>query len=121
MTDYIHLLVTSLAARAVSRMMQSLGARYVGYVNAGGRRTGALWEGRYKACLVDHDRFEAQIEAANVAAHIGGAARPRCCGPARAAQRRVRRRVAAGSPDRVAGIRPSQPAKYYSSDPNIKD
>ena len=64
MTNHIHLLVTPLAARAVSRMMQSLGARYVGYVNAGGRRTGTLWEGRYKECLVDHDRFKAQIEAA---------------------------------------------------------
>ena len=56
MTNHIHLLVTPLAPGAVSRMMQSLGARYVRYVNARQRRTGTLWEGRYKACLVDHDR-----------------------------------------------------------------
>ena len=33
--------------------MQSLGRRYVGLFNARHRRTGTLWEGRYKSCLVD--------------------------------------------------------------------
>jgi putative transposase len=33
-------------------MMQSLGRRYVKYVNDRYRRTGTLWEGRYKASLV---------------------------------------------------------------------
>jgi putative transposase len=33
--------------------MQSLGRRYVGYVNDRYRRTGTLRKGRYKACLVD--------------------------------------------------------------------
>ena len=56
MTNHVHLLVTPLAAGAVSRMMQALAARYVRYVNARRERTGTLWEGRYKACLVDHDR-----------------------------------------------------------------
>jgi putative transposase len=56
MANHIHLLVTPLAAGAVSRRMQSLGARNVGHVYARWCRTGTLWEGRYKACLVDHDR-----------------------------------------------------------------
>lgn len=55
MTNHVHLLATPLEAEAVSRMMQSVGARYVGHVNATYRRTGTLWEGRYHACLVDTD------------------------------------------------------------------
>ncbi len=57
MTNHVHLLATPLEAGAVSRAMQSVGARYVGYVNATQRRTGTLWEGRYRACLVDHDAY----------------------------------------------------------------
>lgn len=34
-------------------MMQSLGRRYVSYFNSRHRRTGTLWEGRFKSCLVD--------------------------------------------------------------------
>lgn len=33
--------------------MQKLGRQYVGQFNARHRRTGTLWEGRYKSCLVD--------------------------------------------------------------------
>jgi len=40
----------ALAADATSRRtMQSLGRRYVRHVNAVYRRTGTLWEGRYRA------------------------------------------------------------------------
>jgi putative transposase len=35
--------------------MQSIGARYVKYVNNTMERTGTLWEGRYRACLVARD------------------------------------------------------------------
>ena len=61
MTNHVHLLATPLAVGAVSRMMQSVGARYVGYVNATYRRTGTLWEGRYHACLVDADAYVAAV------------------------------------------------------------
>lgn len=53
MTNHVHLLVTPAAAGAVSHMMQSLGRSYVTYVNAHYRRTGTLWEGRFKSCLLD--------------------------------------------------------------------
>ena len=53
MTNHVHLLVTPLSVGAVSRMMQWLGRQYVGYINGRYRRTGTLWEGRYKSCLVD--------------------------------------------------------------------
>jgi putative transposase len=57
MTNHVHLLVTPTATGQVSRMMQSLGRRYVRYVNDRYRRTGTLWEGRYKSSPVDSDRY----------------------------------------------------------------
>lgn len=53
MENHVHLLVTPPEAGGVSRLMQMLGRRYVGAFNARHRRTGALWDGRYKSCLVD--------------------------------------------------------------------
>ena len=57
MTNHVHLLVSAGIAGAVSRMMQALGRRYVRAFNARYGRTGTLWEGRYKSCLVDTDRY----------------------------------------------------------------
>ncbi len=37
--------------------MQRLGRQYVGQFNARHRRTGTLWEGRYKACLDDSANY----------------------------------------------------------------
>lgn len=53
MTNHVHLLMTPATTGAVARLMQSLGRRYVRYINDRHRRTGTLWEGRYKACPVD--------------------------------------------------------------------
>lgn len=38
-------------------MMQALGRRYVYYINKTYKRIGTLWEGRYKASLIDSDRY----------------------------------------------------------------
>jgi putative transposase len=38
-------------------MMQSLGRRYVQYINSKYQRTGTLWEGRYRSGLVDKDGY----------------------------------------------------------------
>lgn len=57
MTNHVHILVTPNEDYAVSQMMQSVGRRYVGYVNRSYRRTGTLWEGRFKAALVDSERY----------------------------------------------------------------
>jgi putative transposase len=57
MTNHVHLLVTPQKPGAVSKMMQAIGRRYVGCFNARYRRTGTLWEGRFKAALVDSDRY----------------------------------------------------------------
>jgi len=53
MTNHVHLLATPGDAEGLSRMMQSLGRRYVRYVNGTYRRTGTLWEGRYRAAPIE--------------------------------------------------------------------
>ncbi len=57
MTNHVHLLVTPMEPGAVSAMMQMLGRRYVRYVNRAHGRSGTLWEGRFKACVVDTERY----------------------------------------------------------------
>ncbi|MDO1527905.1 transposase [Fulvimonas sp. R45] len=60
MDNHVHLLATPPEAGAIARLMQKLGRSYVGQFNARHRRTGTLWEGRYKACLVDGERYALQ-------------------------------------------------------------
>jgi putative transposase len=58
MTNHVHLLLTPADDGAVARVMQAVGRRYVRHVNdSTGRTTGTLWEGRYKASLVDSERY----------------------------------------------------------------
>jgi putative transposase len=38
-------------------MMQDLGRKYVRYINHTYRRTGSLWEGRFKASLIDSEAY----------------------------------------------------------------
>ena len=57
MTNHVHLLATPEEVGAVSRMMQLLGRQYVGHVNGRYRRSGTLWEGRFKSSLVDTQRY----------------------------------------------------------------
>ena len=57
MTNHVHLLTTPMQEQGIGDMMQALGRRYVYYINKTYRRTGTLWEGRYKASLVDSDAY----------------------------------------------------------------
>jgi putative transposase len=57
MTNHVHLLVTPGGDFSISHMMQDLGRKYVRYVNHSYKRTGTLWEGRYKARLVDSEIY----------------------------------------------------------------
>lgn len=57
MTNHVHLLVTPTQSGQIPHLMQALGRRYVRYVNTRYRRTGTLWEGRYKACPVHGDAY----------------------------------------------------------------
>jgi putative transposase len=53
MTNHVHILATPGCAGAVAAMMQVIGSRYVTYFNRRHGRTGTLWEGRYRSCVVD--------------------------------------------------------------------
>ena len=57
MTNHVHLLVTPGSAESLPRAMQLLGRRYVRHFNALYRRTGTLWEGRYRAAPIDSDEY----------------------------------------------------------------
>ena len=62
MTNHIHLLATPTGPDSIGLMMQALGRRYVRYFNNRHRRTGTLWEGRYRSCLVDSDGYLLQCQ-----------------------------------------------------------
>lgn len=57
MTNHMHLLVTPHEVEGIGKMMQMLGRYYVQYYNYTYRRTGTLWEGRYKATLIDTEQY----------------------------------------------------------------
>lgn len=57
MTNHLHLLVTPETETSVPKTMQSLGRRYVQYFNSNYKRTGTLWEGRYRATLIDSEQY----------------------------------------------------------------
>jgi putative transposase len=57
MTNHVHLLATPSNEAALSEMMQAVGRRYVRYINHRYRRTGTLWEGRYRAAVIDSDAY----------------------------------------------------------------
>ena len=57
MTNHVHLLLTPQTVQGVSRVMQSVGRRYVQYVNRTYRRSGTLWESRHKASVIDAEQY----------------------------------------------------------------
>lgn len=56
MTNHVHLLVTPREAESASQLMKHLGQRYVQYINRTYRRSGTLWEGRFRSCLAEKNR-----------------------------------------------------------------
>lgn len=50
MTNHVHLLISAERGAAPGEMMKALGQRYVQYINRTYRRSGTLWEGRYRSC-----------------------------------------------------------------------
>ena len=57
MTNHVHLLITPHTEQGIGKVMQMVGRYYVQYFNHTYQRTGTLWEGRYKATLVDSERY----------------------------------------------------------------
>ncbi len=57
LTNHVHLLVTPTSDDGVSLMMQSVGRRYVQYFNYRYKRSGTLWEGRFRSCVIQSERY----------------------------------------------------------------
>lgn len=57
MSNHFHLLATPESAESLPHMMQAVGRRYVRLFNQRQGRTGTLWEGRYRATLIQSDRY----------------------------------------------------------------
>jgi putative transposase len=57
MTNHVHLLLTPETADGPSLLMKHLGQRYVQYINRHYKRSGTLWEGRFRSCLAQDPRY----------------------------------------------------------------
>lgn len=57
MTNHVHLLMTPGEANSCGLLMKNLGQRYVQYVNRIHRRSGSLWEGRFRSCLAQSHEY----------------------------------------------------------------
>ena len=57
MTNHVHLLISAERPESPGALMKALGQRYVQYVNRTYRRSGTLWEGRFRSCLTQEDGY----------------------------------------------------------------
>jgi putative transposase len=57
MTNHVHFLMTPHDEIGISKVIQMLGRYYVQYYNYCYQRIGTLWEGRYKAALIDSESY----------------------------------------------------------------
>lgn len=57
MTNHIHLLATPRDKAGLPDMMKALSQLYAQYVNRKYGRSGSLWQGRFRSCLVESDGY----------------------------------------------------------------
>ncbi|HUW25172.1 MAG TPA: transposase [Gallionella sp.] len=57
MTNHVHLLLTPKDANDVPNLIIALGRRFVQYINTTYRRTGTLWDSRYKSSLIQAETY----------------------------------------------------------------
>lgn len=57
MPNHLHLLVSPSDQQGLGRMMQWVGRHYVPYFNRKYARVGTLWQGRYRATVIDSERY----------------------------------------------------------------
>ncbi len=57
MTNHVHLLMTPATDRGPARLMKGLGQRYVQHINRTYRRTGTLFEGRFRSAVIETDSY----------------------------------------------------------------
>lgn len=69
MTNHVHLLLTPAKAAAVPRLIIALGRRYMQYINRSDRRTGTLWDSRYKSSLTQAETY--LIDCMRALSHTG--------------------------------------------------
>jgi putative transposase len=69
MTNHVHLLLSSQRADGAGALMKALGQRYVQYFNRTYRRSGTLWEGRFRSCLVQQEDSKPRRECTPLSIH----------------------------------------------------
>ena len=57
LNNHVPLLLTPVASDSAGNLMKRLGQRYVQYVNRTYRRSGTLWEGRFRSCMTQEARY----------------------------------------------------------------
>jgi len=57
MTNHVHLLISADRGEAPGALMKALGQRYAQYVNRTYQRSGTLWEGRFRSCLIHDETY----------------------------------------------------------------
>jgi putative transposase len=57
MTNHVHLLLTPEKSDSAGNLMKRLGQRYVQYINRTCQRSGTLWEGRFRSCILEQQEY----------------------------------------------------------------
>jgi REP-associated tyrosine transposase len=57
MTNHVHLLLTPSTEQGCGQLMKHVGQLYAQYVNRTYSRTGSVWEGRFRSCLVQSENY----------------------------------------------------------------
>ena len=57
MTNHVHLLLTPQEKDSAGQLMKHFGQRYVQYINRTYRRSGTLWEGRFRSCITQSEEY----------------------------------------------------------------
>jgi putative transposase len=57
MTNHVHLLLTPVAEGSVASLFQRLGLLFAQYMNRKHHRSGTLWEGRFRSCIVQSEIY----------------------------------------------------------------
>lgn len=61
MDNHVHLLVSAGQSGAVANAMRRVGQLYMQAFNQRHGRSGTLWQGRFKSCLVDSERYLLEV------------------------------------------------------------
>ncbi len=57
MTNHVHILLTPSEKKSAGDLMKKLGQRYVQHINRTQKRSGTLWEGRFRSCITQQEDY----------------------------------------------------------------